>query len=95
MKNLDTFCKRVLISSISIGIVFISLSLFLFSLTTVSKSFADSPKKMAIFKPKEMTDDEGYQIIGYTPSVGGLDGYHWAVGYNRNLPQGQRIAFFK
>ena len=76
MKTLDLFSKRILTIAISLGIVFSSVSLFLFSLTAVSRSFA----KPLVPDVSQNTNIKigDYTIIGVIKLANGKAG---AVGY--------------
>lgn len=88
MKNLDHFSKRIITVAVAFGILFSSLALFLFALSTVSKSFAGSTKSDVL--PTGLTV-EGYQIIGVATS--GTTVY--AVGFDKNKGEGYRIKTFR
>ncbi|PAW94614.1 hypothetical protein CKK33_14390 [Mucilaginibacter sp. MD40] len=87
MKNLDVFSKRIMSLSIALGIVLSTASLFVFSLSTISKSYAQ-PQGQHPVQPTPTY--KGYAIVGVYPANGNV----YLVGVNeKNVIS--PIAIFK
>jgi len=64
------------------------MSLFVFSLHTISKSYANSSTKEFSNPSLNIEDEEGYVIIGVGKDSHAQD---YAVGYNKNKSEGMRL----
>ncbi len=91
MKNLDILTKRVFVFSISIAIVFISMSLFVFSLLTISKSYANSPAKNINNPSSNEVVIGSYVIIGTGNDKIG----DYAIGFDKSRTTGHRLLKFR